>query len=184
MLHGIMLISWNSSSLVPGGLFNPCMVAPIQMNIVSILSKQKRSTLRAYLQIRLNSSLLNQSTTLTLVMANYIILYRGWSLQGRQVSTVSTSHTLLGLPKNFDVSNFTNFRWPALSELNDEIISPPWWDQDKQHKFMSDNPLFSPPIMYKGPPLHHPRYLQIRMYFHSSLLLSLKSSQAPINCYS
>jgi hypothetical protein len=55
--------------------------------------------------------------------------------------------------QNFvDVGDFTNFRWPMLSELNDKIIPPPWRDEDKRRRFMSDNPPFSPPIMYNGPP--------------------------------
>jgi hypothetical protein len=55
--------------------------------------------------------------------------------------------------QNFvNVGDFTNFRWPMLSELNDEIIPPPWRDEDERRRFMSDNPPFSPPIMYDGPP--------------------------------
>ncbi len=55
--------------------------------------------------------------------------------------------------QNFvNVGNFTNFHWPALSKLNDEIIPPPWRDEDERRRFMSDNSPFSPPIMYNGSP--------------------------------
>jgi hypothetical protein len=50
------------------------------------------------------------------------------------------------------IGDFTNFCWPTLSELNDEIIPPPWWDEDEWRRFMSDDLPFSLPIMYNGPP--------------------------------
>jgi hypothetical protein len=55
--------------------------------------------------------------------------------------------------QNFlDIGDFKDFQWPTLSKLNDELDSYPFWNEDKQHQFMTNDPLFLPPVMYHGPP--------------------------------
>ena len=51
-----------------------------------------------------------------------------------------------------DVGDFKDFRWPTLSELNDELDPYPWWNEDERRRVLSDNPPISPPVMYHGPP--------------------------------
>jgi hypothetical protein len=51
-----------------------------------------------------------------------------------------------------DVGNFKDFRWPMLSELNDELDPFPWQDDDARYHFMMDESPFRPPEMYNGPP--------------------------------
>jgi len=51
-----------------------------------------------------------------------------------------------------DVGDFKAFRWPTLSELNDELDPYPWWNEDERRRILSDDPPISPPVMYHGPP--------------------------------
>ncbi len=55
-----------------------------------------------------------------------------------------------------DVGDFKDFRWPTLLELNDEIDPYPWRNEDERHQVLSNDPPFSPPVMYNGPPLSPP----------------------------
>jgi hypothetical protein len=50
-----------------------------------------------------------------------------------------------------DIGNFKDFWWPTLLELNDEINPFPWRNEEEQCRLMSDNPPFSPPVMYHVP---------------------------------
>jgi hypothetical protein len=51
-----------------------------------------------------------------------------------------------------DVGDFKDFRWPTLSEFNDELDQYPWRDDDERRRFMMDEPPFTPHVMYNGPP--------------------------------
>ena len=51
-----------------------------------------------------------------------------------------------------DVGDFKDFRWPTLSELNDELDPYPWRNEDERRRVLSDDPPTSPPVMYHGPP--------------------------------
>ena len=51
-----------------------------------------------------------------------------------------------------DVGDFKDFRWPTLSELNDELDPYPWRNDNEQRRVLSDDPPILPPVMYHGPP--------------------------------
>ena len=56
--------------------------------------------------------------------------------------------------QNFlDIGDFKDFRWPTLSELNDEFgPDAPWHDEAERQRLLRDDPPFSPAVMYHGPP--------------------------------
>jgi hypothetical protein len=51
-----------------------------------------------------------------------------------------------------DIGDFKDFRWPTLSELNDELDPYPWQSDEERRQFMTDDPPFCPSVMYTGPP--------------------------------
>ncbi len=51
-----------------------------------------------------------------------------------------------------DVGDFNDFRWPTLLELNDELDTYPWKDDEERQRFMTDDPPFTHQVMYNGPP--------------------------------
>ena len=56
--------------------------------------------------------------------------------------------------QNFlDIGDFKDFRWPTLSELNNEFgPDAPWHDEAERQRLLRDDPPFSPAVMYHGPP--------------------------------
>ena len=52
-----------------------------------------------------------------------------------------------------NIGDFKDFRWPTLSELNDEFgLDAPWRDETERQRLMRDDPPFLPAVMYNGPP--------------------------------
>jgi hypothetical protein len=51
-----------------------------------------------------------------------------------------------------DVGDFKDFRWPTLSELNDDLDPYPWRNDDERRLILSDDPPVITPVMYNGPP--------------------------------
>jgi hypothetical protein len=51
-----------------------------------------------------------------------------------------------------DIGDFKEFCWPTLLEFNNELDPYPWKDDDERHCFMTDEPPFTPHVMYNGPP--------------------------------
>jgi hypothetical protein len=43
------------------------------------------------------------------------------------------------------------FRWPSLAELDDELEPFPWHNEEERRRYMSDDVVFAPPILYTGP---------------------------------
>ena len=74
----------------------------------------------------------------------------------RQASKDSTPLPLFRSNNFVDVDNFKDFCWPTLLESNDEIDPYPWRNEDERHQVLSNDPPFSPPVMYNGPPLSPP----------------------------
>jgi hypothetical protein len=59
---------------------------------------------------------------------------------------------LFQVSQNFlDLGDFKDFWWPTLSELNDELDPYPWQNDNERCQLMTDDPPFSPPVMYHGP---------------------------------
>ncbi len=56
-----------------------------------------------------------------------------------------------------DIGDFKDFRWPTLLELNDKLDPYPWRDDEERRRFMTDDPPFSPQVMYTGPPPSPPK---------------------------
>ena len=51
------------------------------------------------------------------------------------------------------VGDVNEFRWPTLSELNDDFgPDAPWRNDDERQRFFHDDPPFLPAVMYQGPP--------------------------------
>jgi len=57
------------------------------------------------------------------------------------------------VPRHFlDVGYFKDFRWPTLSELNDDLDPYPWRNDDERRLILSGDPPIITPVMYNGPP--------------------------------
>ncbi len=55
-----------------------------------------------------------------------------------------------------NIGNYKDFHWPTLAKLNDKFDPYLWRNEDECCSFMKDDALFSPPILYTGPPLSLP----------------------------
>ncbi len=62
------------------------------------------------------------------------------------------------VPAHFiDAGDYTDFQWPTLSELNDDIKEFPWSHEEECRQYFEDDTPFCPSIMYTGgPPLEPP----------------------------
>jgi hypothetical protein len=58
--------------------------------------------------------------------------------------------------KFLNVSNHTDFWWPTLLELNNDVDEFPWSRKEERRKYFEDDTPFCPDIMYTGPPLKPP----------------------------
>jgi hypothetical protein len=58
--------------------------------------------------------------------------------------------------KFINVSNYTEFWWLTLSELNNDINKFPWSSNKECHKYFEDDTPFCPDVMYIGPPPEPP----------------------------
>jgi hypothetical protein len=58
--------------------------------------------------------------------------------------------------KFIDVSNYTDFWWPTLSELNDDIEEFPWSNDKECHQYFEDDTQFCQSVMYPGHPPEPP----------------------------
>ncbi len=58
--------------------------------------------------------------------------------------------------KFINVSNYTDFWWPTISELNDDIKEFPWSSDEECRQYFEDDTPFCPSIMYTGAPPEPP----------------------------
>jgi hypothetical protein len=58
--------------------------------------------------------------------------------------------------KFIDISNYTDFQWPTLSELNDDIEEFFWSNEEECHQNFEDDTPFFPSVMYTGSPPEPP----------------------------
>jgi hypothetical protein len=58
--------------------------------------------------------------------------------------------------KFLNVGNHTDFQWPTLSELNDDVDEFPWSSDKERRKYFGYDTPFCPNVMCIGPPLKPP----------------------------
>ncbi len=58
--------------------------------------------------------------------------------------------------KFLNIGNHTDFQWPTLSELNNNVDKFPWSSDEERRKYFEDDTSFSPDVMYTGPPPEPP----------------------------
>jgi hypothetical protein len=52
----------------------------------------------------------------------------------------------------------SDFHWPSLSKLNDDLFPFPWSSEEERHLYLSGDSISTHPIMYTGPPPSAPTY--------------------------
>jgi hypothetical protein len=52
----------------------------------------------------------------------------------------------------------SQFHWPSLSELNDDLSPFPWSSEEERHHYLSGDTISTLPVMYTGPPPSAPTY--------------------------
>ncbi len=53
---------------------------------------------------------------------------------------------------------FSQFHWPSLSELNDDLSPFPWLSEEEQRHYLSGDTISTLPVMYTGPLPSAPTY--------------------------
>jgi hypothetical protein len=52
----------------------------------------------------------------------------------------------------------SDFHWPSLLELNDDLFPFPWSSEEEQHHYLLGDSILTLPVMYTGPPPSAPTY--------------------------
>jgi len=62
------------------------------------------------------------------------------------------------LPTFFTTDQLSQFHWPSLSELNEELSPFPWSSEEEWRHYFSGDTILTLPVMYTGPPPSAPMY--------------------------
>ena len=84
---------------------------------------------------------------------------------------------LFKTPVNFlRTDQDSDFYWPSLSKLNDDLFPFPWLSEDERCQYLSGDSILTLPVMYTGPPPSAPTYSTPTMPPPSILTRSITQS--------
>ena len=74
----------------------------------------------------------------------------------------------------------TDFHWPSLSELNDELNPYPWTSDAERDNFFADDGVSTSEVLYTGPPPEPPSYVPPTIPPISDLVASIIHSDSKL----